>query len=242
MDKPFYEAIFLVLASQSPLYDEFKKITLAYMATQPNVKVFFVYGSGTTFTREPHDLVYDDVKETVTPPWMTMKVTRAMEYIDDHYDYNFMIRTNMSTFWDVPKVLNRLRSLPQERCLAGHQSIFKPKYITGIAMVLSRDLVKLIVRHQRRINVKYKKYVAEDQMLSTFVIHTLGVDYITADKSTWRFEKYTSYDDSHIRQTISEARSRGVDNYRVKNANSDRQAIDIAITRTLCEMCYSITV
>lgn len=241
MEKPFYKAIILVLASDNqPLYRFFKRVYEQYLDKNSNIRVFFTYGQGTKFERKPYDLVYDDLKETIITPWMTTKVTRAMEHIDTNYDYDYLVRTNMSTFWDFEKLLKRLESLPSSRCLAGHYSIFEPRFITGIAMVLSRDVVKQMIANQHMINIKYDKYKSEDSLLSNFVTHNNHAEMINQNHFTRRFESYTKWDEAKVIADITAARTREVDNYRIKSVKADRNEIDTKIAVTLLKMIYDI--
>ena len=109
--KKHYKAVILVLASDnSPIYQEFRKIYQRYLNECPDVKVLLVYGAGTLFERQEYDLVYDDIVENYYPGMIT-KTLRAMEHIDQTYDYDFLIRTNLSTFWDFTRLLKRFNNL-----------------------------------------------------------------------------------------------------------------------------------
>lgn len=241
MEKQSYKAILLVLASDNlPIYRFFKRVYQQYLDRNPEVKVFFVYGSGTTFERQSYDLVYDDLKETVMTPWMTTKVTRAMEFIDAHNNYEFLVRTNLSTFWDFERLLKRLEHLPKSRCLTGHLSIFQPHYITGIAMVLSRDVVKQMVAHQPSINVTYPKYFAEDYLLSTFVTNNDHAKLIPGNQYTRKLEGYKTFDSDKVLHDITVARQGYVDNFRIKSIHGDRLEIDTRVATTLLKIIYDI--
>ena len=238
MEKPYYKAILLVLASDNAhIYKFFKQVYESYMNENPNVRVFFVYGAGTNFERKEYDLVYDDLKETPMPPWMTMKVIRAMEYIDQNYDYDFLVRTNLSTFWDFNALLERLETMPKERCLSGKIGIFPPPFVTGIAMTISRDLIKEIVKKPHLVNIYHPKYVAEDRMISEFFTDHLDVPIID-NITSLAFETEDAFVEEEIIKKIEKAKaSRFIDHYRVKN-RADRMGIDTKVSQLLCKMIY----
>ena len=239
MEKPFYKAIILVLASDNdPLYSFFKKVYESYMHENPNIKVFFTYGGGTTFERQTYDLVYDDLKETVMPPDITMKVTRAIEFIDNNFSYDFLIRTNLSTFWDFEKLLQRLETLPKTRCLVGRVNAV-PNSVTGTSMVISSDLIKPMLAHQHLINQKFPKYIAEDRLLSGIITNQLGVEIIQSNRFIQLFEKHTEYNEEEITSIIKQAKTTDVDHYRVKNFRGNRMEIDTQIMRLLLKIYYN---
>lgn len=242
MEKRSFKVILLIFASHdAPIYKFFRRIYQQYLDRHPEVKVFFVYGSsGSSLERQPYDLVYSDVKETVMTPHATTKVGRAMEYIDTNYDYEFLVRTNLSTFWDFERLVKRLDQFPKTRCLAGHLSVFKPHYITGIAKVLSRDVVKQIVAHQSDINISYPKFMAEDYLFSTFVTGNNHGTLIDASRYTRKFEGYKTFDPVKLAHDLSIARQGYVDNYRIKSIHGDRLEIDTRVATTLLKTIYDI--
>jgi hypothetical protein len=243
MEKRFYKAIVLVLASdQTELLQKFKLIYESYMNENTDVKVFFTYGAGIKFERKEHDLVYDDLKETMMTPWMTTKVTRAMEYIDTHYDYDFLIRTNISTFWDFDALLKRLSTYPTEKFFTGRVGGSKD-FITGTSMVISRDIIKSIVENQRLINVKYDYWVAEDKLISFYITKNMGVNFIPS-RNTALMEGYKEYDETRILSDIVKFRLAGADNFRIKNyANEyeNRLELDPKISNLLLNEIYKKT-
>ena len=212
------------------------------MDRNPNIKVFFTYGAGISFEPKPHDLYYPDLQETITPPWTTRKVIRAMDHIESNYNYDFLVRTNLSTFFYFDGLLNRLSALPALRCISGISSILPgAKHVVGTGMILSRDIVRQIIRYSNRINIPYPRYIAEDKMISDFVVHTLGIDPIFdeefTDTATYlRLEKINRFDREEIYRLIASPTNRNVYHFRIKNYIN--RAIDIPIMQTLKDLFY----
>jgi len=241
MKKLSYKAIILILASDDqPIYKFFRQVYMKYLDKNPDVRVFFVYGKGTTFERQPHDLIYDDLEESLVCPWPTTKVIRAMEYIDNNFDYEYLVRTNLSTFWDLDRLVVRLEQYPKTRCLTGVRGIINTP-ITGIAMVLSPDLVKLMVAHQSQINIKWEgKNYAEDYLLSSFITKNNYAELVAGDKYTKFIESYVIFESDRILADIRKARDAGVDNFRIKAHKADRILMDTQIAITLLQEIYGI--
>lgn len=246
MERKFYKGIILVLSTDdTPFYRYCKRIYESYMFRNPNIKVFFVYGAGTTFIKKSHDLVYNDLEETITPPWTTRKVIRAMEEIDNNYDYDFLIRTNLSTFWYFDGLIERLSALPTSECFAGILSNLprehSARHLSGISMIMSRDIVKQIVKYSHLINIPHPQYVAEDKMISNFVVHTLGIDILvmesTREPAVLRLENIYEFDSEDLYRILAHPRHRSVFFFRVKNI-VNRMTIDTQILKLLRDLYY----
>ena len=116
-----YRAVVLILASNNnEIYRNCRKIWKKYMNVDPSIKVYFVYGKldDPLFDYDASsDLVFNDVKEH---PYLNIEKTiKAMEYIDSHIEYDFFIRTNLSTFWNFYNLHLQLNDLPNENCYSG---------------------------------------------------------------------------------------------------------------------------
>ncbi len=169
-----YKAIILVLASGDkclgnskffiprikqewePMYPVFKQIWESYMDINPNIKVLFVYGANEDIDKKNYDLVYEDIFENNYPGMIT-KTLRAFDDINKNYSYDFLIRTNLSTFWDLNLLEKRLDKLPKQKCLTGTNVKMKDKennfyhYIAGYDMVMSRDLIEQIIPYSKEV-------------------------------------------------------------------------------------------
>ena len=210
------------------------------MDVNPNVKVFFVYGKGTTFERKEYDLVYDDVRESVIPPWPTTKVIKAMEYIDANYNYDFLIRTNLSTFWDFDGLLKRLDTLPDKLCLTGRMGYIAPPFVVGTGMIVNRYMITEIVKNAAMVNVTYGKYVAEDRILSEFFSNVMKAP-ILPSTHIHNIETLETDDIDTILKEIQKGKQAGKDHFRIKNMK-DRMLIDTAVAKALCKEYYGKSV
>lgn len=240
MEKQFYKCILLVLASDNnPLYVYFKKAYESYVYNNPDVKIFFVYGNGIKFEPREYDLVYD-VLESYTAPCMARKTVLAMEYIDQHFTYEYLVRTNLSTFWVLDNLVSSLSLLPKTKCLAGKISYFEPHYITGIAMYISFDLVPAIVRDQKTALYFSPKYIPEDQMISQYFMNVCGVIPIEF-KIFSLIENLKEATAPKFDQILDLGVTQKKAAYRVKNL-ANRYAIDTVIIQKLCQKFYNVDI
>jgi hypothetical protein len=247
MEKPYYKAILLVLASDNtPLYKEFRKIYQAYLDINPNIRVFLVYGDQYSFEPQSYDLVYDDVKENYYPGMIT-KTVRALDHIDRNYNYDFLVRTNISTFWDLDRFEKRIEQLPKTECFTGslRSCIYRgqqsPQYASGVNLTLSRDMVQLMLENQEEM---CSWDLPEDWAMNQIFIN-MGLNPIHSIPSPIHImETFTSLDRDQIFKEIAVAKQKNRDHYRIKNTQikNQRQIIDIGIAQILLKEYYDKTI
>jgi hypothetical protein len=225
----------LVLASDNqPLYREFRKIWQSYCNINKEIKVLFYYGASPGLNPTDNDLVFPDIKETYYPG-MIQKMIRALEHINTHYNYTYLIRTNLSTFWDLDSTLPFTQKLPTENLLQGMFRHIKPteSFISGTALFLSKDMTDHMIRDQELI---IKKKLGEDHAIT---------DYFKLDKNIQPkrilphygliMEHYNTYNSREIDQAIIQAKKLNYIHYRIKNKD---RTIDIPIAEHLRNHYY----
>lgn len=234
MEKSYYKGILLVLASESDLYNSFKETYVKYMFKNPHIKVYFVYAGNTAFSPKEYDLVYTDLKESVIQPHPAKKVIRALEYINSKHSYDFLIRTNLSTFWVLDRLVSRLNSLPTTGTITGRIGYFAPKYVVGSDMIVSKDLVDLLLSSPDKVYLEHTgKYIPEDRILSEFFTLECNAQILDGEKYVQNIER-TSLPTLY---TDSQERSAHIDHFRVKNC--DDRVLDLKIHEILLERYYS---
>jgi len=72
-----------------------------------------------------------------------------MKYlIDQNVEFDYLLRTNLSSFFVYPRLLECLRQYPRQRCYVGHcipnNPINSNTFVSGAGFILSRDLVEMI--------------------------------------------------------------------------------------------------
>lgn len=243
MEKPYHKAILLVLASDdNGLYSEFRKIWQQYLNVDPDIKVLMVYGNQHNFEPQNYDLIYDDIEENYYPG-MILKTMRAFEYIDDHYNYDFLVRTNLSTFWDMSKLKQRLENQPKQKCLTGslrrcrYKGKPSPDYIGGINLVLSRDLVQKLIEYKDEV---CSWDLPEDWAMTQLFINMGLPPRQCLPKPMHLMEHHKEYNEKVLLREIQVAKEKNCDNYRIKSPVQDRLNQDISIAKLLLREIYNI--
>jgi hypothetical protein len=233
MEKTYYKAVLLVLASESSLYNELKNLYVKYIQSNPSIKVYFVYAGKVSFVPQQYDLVYEDLTESVIQPHPAKKVVKALQYINNTHDYDYLVRTNISTFWVFDKLINRLNTLPKINTITGRIGYFPPKYVVGSDMVVSKDLIDQLLLQPEKVYLTHNgKYIPEDRILSEFFTNICGANILDGVESVKYLENVTS---SNFRYALI-GLSPSIDHFRIKNSE-DRQ-VDIEIHNVLLDMYY----
>jgi hypothetical protein len=175
--------IILILSSQGEVYDKLKEYQTNYLNKFVNsnklANFFFVEFTDTNNTDyvettiEKGNTLYVKGTESINPG-MIIKTSEAMKYINNHYDYDFIFRTNLSTFINVNNLVDFTSKLSKVNTCAGFSF---SGFITGTGIIMSRD-VSQIVAHSY-VNFNYNN-IHEDVLISTILGH-FKVKYVNPD-------------------------------------------------------------
>lgn len=255
-----YKAILLLIASDDehneqyirkkikpewrPLFPVFKSVHEAYMDVRPDMRMLFVYANSRKEAElGSNDLSFPHIQEN-DYPGMISKTLHAMEHVHQNYDYDFIVRTNLSTFWDLNGLSDRLDKLPKEKCFVGHHVLTKNEdrelYIAGYDMVISRDIIEQILPHKQEIIEQRVPWKLEDLSLSRGILRYSRTPILTYP---FRNDIYPMImdpfsEDRYVR-ALQSARKQQMDHFRIKNPE-DRN-IDKVIMKRLLQDIYGKT-
>ena len=91
--------------------------------------------------------------------------------LENEEGFDFVIRTNVSSYWDIENTLVLLSTLPRTKLYAGHElNTLGTKFIAGDGIILSRDLIELICSRVSEIDSGVIDDVAIGRFLQEFKI------------------------------------------------------------------------
>lgn len=249
-------AVLLILASDNdPVYQFFRRMQLAYTNLNPDVKTFFTYGENiTSFIPNPeYDIVNPGVVDSIfreipDPKYcnpmvpMLHKTVDAIQQINTQYDYDFLVRTNLSTFWHLDRLLKTLDTLPTDLCLAGSRLGYSPPpFIVGTGMIVTRQMASQLVEQQDKLFTperlacrKVGKH--EDRELSEFFQNVLGAEPRPLN-NILNLDKLTEPDEAYLDKWTDWAERNRMDHARIKN-DADRMRLDPFVGKYLCRKYY----
>lgn len=245
--KKHYRCIMLIIATNDTQYfNNCRTVWKRYINLYPTVKVLFVYGKLNTplEDRDSNDIVYDDIIEHNTFATI-QKSLIAMKYISCNYSYDYLIKTNLSTFWNLNLIDNLLDKCPKEKCYAGGHDlspffISEPLYqiihahlYSGVCTILTPDIVELFFKNL----AKFSFTLPDDISLGLFMTDIDSNTY-TIDERLY-LEDYTILDSQIIQEEINKGVQNNCVYYRVKNVKN-REHTDLMIYTYLLKTIYNI--
>lgn len=105
---------------------------------QYNIKIFFIE------LKNIWIVIYIKGDESIIPG-IYIKTIKSMEYINNNYEYDYVIRTNLSSFWNLNKALEMKPLLPKEIFCGGIINYHSQTFISGTGIMLSKDICQKLV-------------------------------------------------------------------------------------------------
>ena len=143
-----YDLIMLILTSSDvPIYEEFKKtISMYHARCTDRVKHFYVEFKPDIQedVLENGEFIYIKGNETFKPG-IYNKTMAAMRHVNSKYDYKHIIRTNVSSFWNLENTLEFQKKLTIHDFAGGivHLHNLIP-FITGTGIFITKDIAEKI--------------------------------------------------------------------------------------------------
>lgn len=113
--KKHYKLVILIIASRAPHYDIFTHIWMQYMHKFPEVKSFFLYADESIDNDlyiDEYSITYKDKESYI--PGILFKTLAAKKFCKKYLSYNYILRTNLSSFVHIPRLLKYLDEQPKK--------------------------------------------------------------------------------------------------------------------------------
>jgi len=266
--KKHYKCIILIIDHTHVLTDSstaeykrnntFKDITKKYINSDPDIYGLFICGddtltSGNYRLDDDNNTLYTPSKETYTPGiergeekkllsrGIIDKTLLAMKYVLDHYSFDYLLRTNLSTFIVLPKFKKSLETVDKNNLFKGPiWPKSQPMFISGTHFLFSIDVIQKLV--ENNINSLLKECSDPEDICISQVCAKLNIpftnsspryDFIDIDKDETSIE-------NRIKQSDSD---HNIYMYRIKSGeiilNMDTAANDIMILNKLYNYFYN---
>ena len=163
------KGIFLIISSHdNESYEEFRNLHRIYLKNyRPYLKYFFIEfrENQEELVMEEEDYIYVKGHETINPG-MILKTCKAIEYININHKYEFIIRTNLSTVFHIPNLIEYLDIIPNTNSCGGFNY---RSFITGTGIILSKDVANQIVENFLKYDIiKYNEDIVISALLNKF--------------------------------------------------------------------------
>ena len=233
--KTKYDIVFLIISSKNKnCYQEMKRLTSIYMRKYAyNIKFFFVEGDPNI--RVPMEVIDNNIfvkdKETYSPG-IFIKTVKALRYINDNYNYDYLIRTNASSFFNIENMLEYLSNLPKENYAIGFTLNIPVhgNFLHGTSTIITKDITYYLYNYNN-FNLK----IADDVLMS-LILKSQNITLNVLDETRLQFLINNIYDESHPKILAED----NILYYRVKNDNNGNRDLDIMYFKFLLQKIYNV--
>lgn len=218
--------ILIIDSDTESVYNYNRDVWKSYMHSDPDILSFFIRMKEDA--PESGELQGDTLFFKGTEgfiPAILDKTIAAFEYVQTHFQFDFLLRTNLSSFYIFPELKGVLETLPVQNYYGGvigqYDSI---RYVSGAGFLMSRDTVDKCICH---------KHLLVRSIIDDVAIGQLMMMLGQSPSALSRFDLiHDELPPSTFPPTIF--------HIRVKNSGN-RLAYDRACLKHLLGLCYSIT-
>jgi hypothetical protein len=228
--------VFLVISANNGIYAQLQKCWRSWAAqNNADTLTFLVQGDPrATETCLSDDMVISAPRGESLVPGVLEKTVDAMQFILKNHDFDYLVRTNLSSFWMNEYCLQNYFSerLGRDGCYAGYAGIHQGQlFVSGAGIIMSPDVAENIVRHSHLL----QKDLADDVAIGRLVQQHKLAPLIPLQNSRYDIIEHESLPDDHAicahLETI--CRNRNITHVRLKNP--DRNT-DIVIFQRLLDL------
>lgn len=147
--------IILVLSMDSDIYINLERTIRETWGNNHICKIYYYYGGF-----DKLHLDGDIIKCTSNEGLYNIghKTIESFQYLFDNEEFDFIFRTNSSSFINIYKMIEFLSNKPKERFYCGYINMLKETKIlfaSGSGYFLSKDVVKLILENKDKWNHEF---------------------------------------------------------------------------------------
>lgn len=175
-----YKIIFLIISSTNDeCYINMKKIQQEYLKLfGDKIKYFFIecVPNMVEEIEEIEDHIFVKDTESIIPG-IYNKTIKAINHVCQTYHFDFIIRTNLSSFWNLPNILNLLDTKPTTGYAGGYNV---QGFITGTGIILSNDIASMLSNNILPIHM-------HDDVLISHILSTHNIQLNNITEYKWGF-------------------------------------------------------
>lgn len=168
--------ILIISSANEPVYQEMKRLSHIYYQHSKdvlNLDIQYFYmefreEQSDEVMEEEHTLYVKGATESVIPG-LYEKTMKSLQYVQSKYEYDFVLRTNLSSFVNVRNVLSYVNTKPRHGFFGGY---LVSSFISGTCILFSRD-----IGHRLTSDLHYHDMTHDDVLMSSIVRkHGISLD------------------------------------------------------------------
>jgi hypothetical protein len=150
--KPTHPLIILIIASPGDVYSKFRTVWEKYMEANPLIRCFFIYNKDQGADVSDKRNIVSDIESGNMIPGCLIKSLYAFDFCLKNFNFDYILRTNLSSFYRFDKLLEYVDTIPCTKCLSaviGHDG---GPFLSGAGMIISKDMISDIVQNRHKID------------------------------------------------------------------------------------------
>ena len=213
-----------VIANNTPEYNKlYKGVKDTWGSIKiDNIKILYIYGTPNIDPYIVDDKLYIDVEDTFQN--IGYKTLKMFDYINKNYSYDYIFRTNLSSYIVQDKLLEYLDDKPVDKffnaVIGYHPNGIK--FASGAGYIISKDIVETILE----IKNLWDHNFMDDVALGKLILENTDIQLTSANR--------IDYDDV---SQVREYNDPKIYHFRCKTHKIDRNN-DVAIFKRLHSIYY----
>lgn len=223
--------VLIIASDQFEVYRELQNIWRSYMHLDPeHIEAYFIKGDENipSVTMVQDDIIWSKTSDGWIPAsaGILNKTILSLEMMMPRmHEFDYVLRTNLSSFYVFPRLVEFLRTLPKKQCYCGSH-IGDGRTGSGCGFIISSDVAELLVYNKHQfLNVTH---VEDDIAIGDF-LNANGIGLLPQERMD-----FYSLADWHNKGPIAN----DIFQFRIKNPHELRLAHDIFIHKELFKLFY----
>lgn len=226
------------------IYRDLRKIWKSYMHTdREHIRAYFLRANPKLDRKYKidKDTIWVKTKESAIPG-ILIKTLSGIEAITKNFDFDYIVRTNLSSFYIFSRLVQDLQKRPRNNFLYSNSFLhynFKPnpKLLCphGCGYIISKDIANFMLKNKQEMLNRPELYTHPDDIMTCEFFYKHNIKRTNYDKinilnlKDWR----------KVKDNIPEK----IFHFRVKHNNPDLRATDeLYVKKELLKMFYNIIV
>ena len=144
------KVLMLIISSNTdPIYNLHKDLWRSYMKLNEQIECYFIqYRDG------PQELIEDTLWLSGKESFETIihKTIDSLEYFLNLKEYDFIVRTNLSSVWNFEVLLTYLKTLPTNGVYSGIIGKYCDiTYVSGSGFIMTPDVCNLLIKNKDEV-------------------------------------------------------------------------------------------
>jgi len=179
--------IILILANDNSYYCKIQDLWRKYMNTHPNIQSYFIKYSETCEKDlvEIGDTIYLRGADSIRPGCF-IKTIESLKYILQNKDFDYVLRTNMSSVWNLNKLYDVVSSnnFSSAGVIGIHDGF---QFVSGAGILLRKDVAHKLAYTNYPENIFYSKDMPDDVIIGCILKdYDVQMDVLTRFEA-WRY-------------------------------------------------------